>query len=252
MESKSKLAKLIDEVDFYNAYEIYARLSDEQKHNEIIVIANNTNNVKVLGFMSFVLQNDPSYINHSIMYVAYNQMCWVPCAYSLALYHAKEMYRLRHDMDAMTSILFLWDMPFGIVSDDFAWKIVNKALAEDDSNKFLLEVYDKLKDKTFDFTENIKTGNKKAFAGLIDELDYHKAYKLYVKMTNDQKHHEICSSLDVLHQIKVIAFMTLLLSNSPTYENYYNMFTALNQMDSLDGTYELACFYKEEMKRFKL
>ncbi len=127
------LSTLINNLDYYNAYDIFIKLSYQQKQNQMVSIACYSDNIKIIGFMSFVLQKSPSYENHSVMLLVLKQMCWIKGAYDVALFHAMEMHRISPTITSKLDLLFFWTIPEKLISDDFALKLAEEILTEDPS-----------------------------------------------------------------------------------------------------------------------
>ena len=110
-----EIITMIHNADFYGALSCLNQLREAQKRDVILNEASVTDDISILGFAEFLISQDNSYNNHSLAAEAYIQMCFVEGAYNVALFHAREMYRLNSDIETKKFLLFFYRPALRIV-----------------------------------------------------------------------------------------------------------------------------------------
>lgn len=125
---RERIIAMIHNADFYGALSCLNQLSEAQKRDIILEEASLTDDISILGFVEFLISQDNSYNNHSLAAEAYIQMCFVEGAYNVALFHAREMFRLNPDIETKKFLLFFYDIPERLLPAREAQQIAKEIL----------------------------------------------------------------------------------------------------------------------------
>lgn len=123
--------ELMNKAQYYEAKALFDKLSEAKQRDLLIEEANLTDNICVLGFVEFLISLDNTSYNHMLAAEVLIQMCWLTGAYDIAFYHAREMYRINPDIDAEKFLLFFYDLPEAIMTEEYALEIAKNILRTD-------------------------------------------------------------------------------------------------------------------------
>lgn len=144
------MEKLLKELIFKNyfekACELIEKLDSNLRFDIIVSISCDTTDIRIIGFVFFLIQKNASYDNYKIMVNVLHQMCWLEGAYHLAYFYATEMYKMTGSFEDKKSLLFYWLVPEKPMSDDLALKLAKEILAIDSSCSIAKEIVEKLSD----------------------------------------------------------------------------------------------------------
>ena len=153
-----RLALLIEEGAFQEAYEIARGMEHRELADRIADIASGAEDTQVLDFLQFMLMQQESYENHELMCLAYKQMPWVDGAYYLAYFHAEEMYRQVPTLVNGLNMLFFNTVPDKPMSDDVAFAVLKKLMREFPGSRELREHQKRLGGKYFELSDTESDG----------------------------------------------------------------------------------------------
>lgn len=138
------IKKMIFNNEFEETYELLKSVDDDEKFNYIVSISCDTTDIRIIGFVSFLIQKDNSYNNYRIMVNVLHQMCWLNGAYHLAYFYANEMYKRSGSIGDKKNLLFYWLVPEKPMSDDHALTLSREILKEDPYYNIAKEIIEKL------------------------------------------------------------------------------------------------------------
>ena len=143
---ETSIKELIFKNCFYEAYEILEKMDEDSKFNIIVSISCDTTDIRIVGFVFFLIQKNASYGNYKIMVNVLHQMCWLDGAYHLAYFYATEMYKMAGRVEDKKALLFYWQVPEKPIPDDLALKLAKEVLIVDSSCSIAKEIVEKLLD----------------------------------------------------------------------------------------------------------
>ncbi len=134
-EEKKKLYVSILELlytsRFEEAYEIIHTWSEKEQRAFVIEEAYESENISIICFVEFLISKENSYFHHSLAVEVLNARCWHEGAYSVALFHAKEMLRLNPCADVRKLLLFYYTIPEKLLSCEYAVELAKDILCEE-------------------------------------------------------------------------------------------------------------------------
>lgn len=127
-ELQSTILNLIYTSQYHEAKKQFDKLNEIQQSDLVVEEASVADNISILGFVEFLISRNNTYFNHNLAADALIQMCWIEGAYNVAFYHAAEMYRLKPDTETKKFLLFFYDLPEKILSEEYAIKLAESIL----------------------------------------------------------------------------------------------------------------------------
>ncbi len=102
-------------------------------------IAYEIESINVYGFISYMARKQESeeWIKLEID-ILINPLCFIEGAYSLALFHARELLNIHRNVENLERILFFYHIPEKLVEKDEADRIAEEILAMESDNEAAL------------------------------------------------------------------------------------------------------------------
>lgn len=107
----------------------------------IMTIAYDTENICVYSFIQYMIRKTEKtdWIELAID-VMLNPLCFVEGAYSVALFHARELLSITKSVEALERILFFYNMPERLVELEEAKHIAKEILKLEPNNEIALKL----------------------------------------------------------------------------------------------------------------
>lgn len=107
----------------------------------IMTIAYDTENICVYSFIQYMIRKTEKtdWIELAID-VMLNPLCFVEGAYSVALFHARELLSITKSVEALERILFFYNMPERLVEFEEAQHIAKEILKLEPNNEIALKL----------------------------------------------------------------------------------------------------------------
>lgn len=104
-------------------------------------IAYETESISVYGFIQHMIQKlgKEDWIRLAID-ILINPLCCMEGAYSLALFHARELLKMKKSIENLERILFFYNIPEKLIDESEALCIAKEILGMEPNNKIALEV----------------------------------------------------------------------------------------------------------------
>ncbi|MBQ3546799.1 MAG: hypothetical protein IJA34_17715 [Lachnospiraceae bacterium] len=104
-------------------------------------IAYETESINVYGFIVYMIRSEGNkeWIKLAID-ILLNSLCFIEGAYSLALFHVRELLKIDRNVENLERILFFYNIPEKLVDDIEAYKIAEEILAIDADNVVALKI----------------------------------------------------------------------------------------------------------------
>lgn len=126
-------------------YKKAEKICEEKNINDIrdmiMTIAYDTENLCVYSFAQYMIQKTKKieWIEIAID-VMLNPLCFVEGAYSVALFHTRELLKYRKNVEDLEKILFFYNIPEKLVDIEEAQYIVEEILQIDPNNEVALGI----------------------------------------------------------------------------------------------------------------
>lgn len=104
-------------------------------------IAYDTENICVYSFIQYMIKKtgDKNWISLA-KDLMLNSFCHVEGAYSVALFHARELLELERNVENLESLLFFYNMPEKLLGEDEAQYLAKEILKLEPDNKVALAI----------------------------------------------------------------------------------------------------------------
>jgi len=144
------LEQLILSGNFKEAEALYHEMDFQQFDDEIIVSAYDNCNILYYTFLHYLLMKEESVELHNLAFtLLIVPLVPIEGAYHCALYHALRAVELTNEQDVgdLELILFLYEVPDQVVSDEKALETCHKILALEPSNEIAKSLLKKIQPK---------------------------------------------------------------------------------------------------------
>lgn len=134
--------KLKMEQGKYIELEMICRELDTFELRDVILnIAYETESISVYGFIVYMIQKreKTEWIKLAID-VLINPLCFIEGAYSIALFHARELLGYDRNVENLERILFFYNIPEKLIDDVEAYRIAEEILSMEPDNKVALQM----------------------------------------------------------------------------------------------------------------
>ncbi|WP_431808049.1 hypothetical protein [Lysinibacillus sphaericus] len=142
-----QLENYIQSGNFKEAEKLYQRMDFQQFDDEIILSAYDNCNILYYTFLHYLLMKEESVELHNLAFtLLIVPLVPIEGAYHCALYHALRAVELTNEQDVgdLELILFLYEVPDQVVSDEKALETCHKILALEPSNEIAKNILEKL------------------------------------------------------------------------------------------------------------
>lgn len=136
-----QLKSCLSQGKYNEARELLKEIDDLSIRDIIMSIAYETENIFVYSFIHYMINmtHKKSWIELSID-VMINPLCFLEGAYSIALFHSRELFNCEKSIANQERLLFFYNIPEKLISDDEARDIANEILKIDPQNVIALNV----------------------------------------------------------------------------------------------------------------
>lgn len=272
-EEKKKLyisiLELLYTSGFEEAYEIIRTWSEQEQTDFAIEEAFESENISIICFAEFLISKENSYFHHRLAVDVLNARCWHEGAYSVALFHAKEMFRINPCIEALEAILFYYDVQE--LTDSEAEEIAKEILRREPNNKAANSTLNEV------VTGARKSGRRRP-EGIIEPLPYiteddflsdeikdmcvnivhfihtsrfNEAFELFRTLSEDRQKELVFAEASHTDEISIICFAEFLISKENSYFNHSLAVEILCQTLWLNGAHGVALYHAKEMLRLK-
>lgn len=272
-EEKKKLYAEILELlytsGFEEAYEIIRNWSEKEQKDFALEEAFESENISIICFVEFLISKENTYFHHCLAVDVLNARCWFEGAYSVALYHAKEMFRLKPCIEALETILFYYDVHK--LTDSEAENIAKEILRIDPKNQaanntlndIISEARKLGRGRPEEMIEPLPyIAENDLLPNEIKEMFFNIVHFIHTSRFNEsfELFHTLCEArqkelmlLEASHtdEISIICFAEYLISKENSYFNHSLAVEILCQMSWLNGARGVALYHAKEMFRLK-
>lgn len=134
---KSKLAR-----GEYIALEKSTEGMDKIKLRDVMMdIAYETESVNVYGFLSYMMRKheNEEWLKLAVD-ILLNPLCFMEGAYSVALFHARELLSINRNAENLEKLLFFYNIPEKLIDKEEAYFLAEELLNIEPDNKVALQI----------------------------------------------------------------------------------------------------------------
>ena len=131
----------LEKGQYIEVEEICKEMSAFDFRDILMNIAYETESINVYGFIAHMTRKKESieWLKLSVD-ILLNPLCFIEGAYSLALFHARELLNIDRNVENLERILFFYNIPEKLVDDTEAYCIAEEILAIETDNKIALQI----------------------------------------------------------------------------------------------------------------
>lgn len=138
---EEKLKEYIFEGNYDLAYDICEKSIPSDVRDVLLTLAYDTESICIYSFIRYMISktNSPVWIELAVD-VMVHPLCYVEGAYSIALFHSRELLKLVYNAKNLEMILFFYDIPEKLIKRSEAELIAKALLAIEPDNKIALRI----------------------------------------------------------------------------------------------------------------
>lgn len=136
-----KIKDMIISAEYESAKVMFLKMSNDEKRDAILEIAYEIESLGVYSFVVYMMNydNKVQWLKIAID-IMLNPLCFIEGAYSVALYHSKELLKIEYSLENMERLLFFYNIPERLLSHEEANKIAKEILIVEPHNLAALKV----------------------------------------------------------------------------------------------------------------
>lgn len=131
----------LEQGQYLEVEEIYKEVGANKFRDILMNIAYETESISVYGFVSYMIQKQENaeWINLAVD-IMLNPLCFIEGAYSIALFHARELLSIDRNAENLERILFFYNIPERLIDEEEARCIAEELLAIESNNKVAFQI----------------------------------------------------------------------------------------------------------------
>lgn len=135
------IRKLIFEGRYSEAEEIIIKICADEQRDVIMNFAYDSESIAVYSFLRYMMEKHKTQFWLELTIdVMINPLCFIEGAYSIALFHARELLAMKLCITNLERILFFHNIPEKLVEDTEAELVAKKIIEIEPSNVVALEI----------------------------------------------------------------------------------------------------------------
>ena len=141
MDLFGKMVQLINSGKYDESEKICLNISFSEIKNNFLKLAYDTSNFALysFAFYMFTKTEDNRWLDLALSLVV-GPLCFVEGAYSIGLFHARQLVRKSFCVKNLVQLLFFYTIPEKLINRDEALKIAKQVLKLDPCNKVALQI----------------------------------------------------------------------------------------------------------------
>ncbi len=126
---------------YLDVEEICTEMNASKFRDILMNIAYETGGINVYGFIAHMTrkQENVEWLKLAVD-IMLNPLCFIEGAYSIALFHARELLSINRNVENLERILFFYNIPERLIDEDEARCIAEEILAIESDNKVAFEI----------------------------------------------------------------------------------------------------------------
>ena len=123
--------------------EICEEIDAEELQNLMLELAYEMESINVYGFVRYMIEKErkESWIRLAIN-IMLNPLCFIEGAYSIGLFHARELLAIDRNVENLERLLFFYNIPEKLIDYKEASSIAEELLLMESDNEVALELLD--------------------------------------------------------------------------------------------------------------
>ena len=123
--------------------EICKEIDAEELQNLMLELAYEMESINVYGFVRYMIEKErkESWIRLAIN-IMLNPLCFIEGAYSIGLFHARELLAIDRNVENLERLLFFYNIPEKLIDYEEASSIAEELLLMESDNEVALELLD--------------------------------------------------------------------------------------------------------------
>lgn len=138
---KEKIEEYIIEGNYHLAESVCEKMNLSEVRDMLFMLAYDTEKIYIYSFIQYMISktNSPLWSEVAID-VMLHALFFIEGAYSVALFHARELLKLEYNAINLERILFFYDIPDKLIKKSEAESIAKELLNIDPDNKVALRI----------------------------------------------------------------------------------------------------------------
>ncbi len=131
----------LEQGKYLDIEEICMEMNASKFRDILMNIAYETEGINVYGFIAHMTrkQENVEWLKLAVD-IMLNPLCFIEGAYSIALFHARELLSIDRNVENLERILFFYNIPERLIDEDEARCIAEEILAIEADNKVAFEI----------------------------------------------------------------------------------------------------------------
>ncbi len=131
----------LEQGKYLDIEEICTEMNASKFRDILMNIAYETGGINVYGFIAHMTrkQENVEWLKLAVD-IMLNPLCFIEGAYSIALFHARELLSINRNVENLERILFFYNIPERLIDEDEARCIAEEILAIESDNKVAFEI----------------------------------------------------------------------------------------------------------------
>jgi len=131
----------LEQGKYLDIEEICTEMNASKFRDILMNIAYETGGINVYGFIAHMIrkQENVEWLKLAVD-IMLNPLCFIEGAYSIALFHARELLSINRNVENLERILFFYNIPERLIDEDEARCIAEEILAIESDNKVAFEI----------------------------------------------------------------------------------------------------------------
>lgn len=136
-----KLEKILLQGKYKEAEELCKNVNETTIRDVLLEIAYDTESICVYSFLQYMIMSteEKKWIKLAIDMML-NPLCFVEGAYSVALFHTRQLLQMEKSVDNLEKLLFFYNIPESLLEEDEARYIARQILKLDPDNEVALAI----------------------------------------------------------------------------------------------------------------
>lgn len=133
---ETKLKKLVIEGLYQEAEELIVKSPSNIRRDLIMNLAYDTERIAIYSFLIYISgKNKTQFWLELIIDIMINPLCFIEGAYSVALFHTRELLKVDSSVKNMERLLFFHDIPEKLVEDTEAELVTREIIRIEPNNR---------------------------------------------------------------------------------------------------------------------
>lgn len=131
----------LEQGQYIEVEEIYKEMSEFDFRDILMKIAYETESINVYGFIAHMTRKKENveWLKLAVD-ILLNPLCFIEGAYSLALFHSRELLSIDRNVENLERILFFYNIPERLVDEGEARCLAEELLEIESDNKVALQI----------------------------------------------------------------------------------------------------------------